>query len=377
MIRRPDRQRGRMVDSNRETRGVVDSVVEPVYRMSRPSDEAELLDVIQAAYGTWPAFPLAIPAIEHLHWKMNPPAETAVQHSVIQVGDRIAAAQLRWVSRWQVQDEVRLAEAGADLAVHPDFQGHGFSRLIRTGDHRRLIAGGISGVAMQSKAPEVRHMNQGKVGREMTTWTYPFRMRPYIGAHRRHGPRQLARALWRRSRPQRGRIPPVGRIEVLERFDERTDALWEASRRSFDVIPFRDSIYLNWRFQRPFSGEPEILCWLDGDRALAYAVVRRSGEHGYLMDWLWRPGTIAGLGALVEACIEHLRDAGASDATCWVPKGHPGAPLLEATGFARTGTQTMEFGNRQEESGERLNALDFYDDPSTSFHLTMSDFDYV
>ncbi|MDA0351904.1 MAG: hypothetical protein O3A10_06800 [Chloroflexi bacterium] len=355
----------------------VQPAIEPIIRDATEHDAPELLEVIEAAYPSWPAFPLETPTIDHLRWKMSPPGDIPLHHAAIEVGDRIAATQLRWVCQVQVGDEVHIGETGADLAVHPDFQGMGLARLIKDRDHDRLAENQITGFGMMSNAPQVQHMNEGSVSREMTTWTLPFALRSYLSVHHAAGgPVQAARALWHRARRAPAPLPTPGRITVLERFDERADALWEAARHAYDVIPFRNSQYLNWRFARPFSGEPVILGLLDRGRVLAYAVVRRAGDRGDLMDWLWRPEATAMVPALLDAAIEHLRASGARNITSWLPRGHRAERALRYAGFAPVGTQHILFGTR--DRGEAAaGVLDVYEDPRSRLHLTMSDFDHA
>lgn len=253
------------------------ATTDPLFRDATVEDALAMLEVIGAAFARWPPVDVGVPPIEHLRWKMSPPGDIPLHHVIVFVEGRPAAAQLRWVCRLQVGANDYIGDTPADLAVHPAFQGQGFSRLIKERDHARLVAGKAPGFDMLSNAPQVRHMNEPDlITRQMTTWFHPFRLRSYASAHYRHGGLPGLAGAVRRRLARRAATPrdPV-RIEVLERFDERTDDLWEAARRSFDVLTFRDADYLNWRFARPLAGPVTILGLTEGARVHAYAVVRR------------------------------------------------------------------------------------------------------
>ena len=165
-------------------------------------------------------------------------------------------------------------------------------------------------------------------------------------------------------------------IRVLERFDHRTDEVWHAAREAYDFIAFRDARYLNWRFQAPFVGEPTILGATEGDRVLAYCVVRRAGDHGQILDWLWRPEHEQAVPPLLDAAIDGLEHLGARNASIWLPAGHRAEAIVARAGFARAGEQIVQFGSR--ESGlTPPEILDVIEDPARTMHLTMSNFDYI
>ncbi|MDA0351903.1 MAG: hypothetical protein O3A10_06795 [Chloroflexi bacterium] len=350
---------------------------EPTIRDATIEDAPAMLEVITAAFECWPDFALEVPPIDHLRWKMASPDGVPLHHSVVLVGDRVAAAQLRWARRLSVRGETRIGETGADLAVHPDFRGQRLSRLISDRDDARLRADRVTGFAMQSNAAQVRHLNRDRITRELDTWVRPFGWRSFVATHRNAGGwGQALRASVRRVMSRTPGLSAAARIEVLDRFDARTDDIWAAARDAYDVIAFRNAEYLNWRFARPVTGHPTILAIFEGDRALAYAVVRHAGGRGDLMDWLWRPDAAAVVPALLGAAISHLQQGGATDVTCWLPRRHDAEQALRAAGFARTGTQEMLFGIRNS-AEERTPDLDVYDDPASTLHIAMCDFDWT
>jgi len=355
--------------------------ISPIIRDPGPEDAPAILEVLEAAYDQWPPIAVEATALDHLRWKMAPPGDIPLHHALVEIDGRPRATQLRWVCWMQIGEHDYVGETGADLAVHPAARGQGLSRLIKERDHERLAAGQVAGFGMISNAPEVRHMNDPEmVSREITNWVRPFGLRPYLAVHyRRGGLGKLVRSL---ARFRGNRAPPTasarrtGRIEVLQQFDERTDALWDSARRAFDVIAFRNAAYLNWRFAPRLSGPTKIFGWLDGERVLAYAVARATAGRGDLMDWLWEPGAEDVLPDLLDAVESHLRSVGAPHVTCWLPSGHRAEPALRAAGFAEVGTQEVLFGGRARPEAP-IAALDICEDPARTLHMSMSDFDHV
>lgn len=351
---------------------------EPVVRNATPEDLPGMLEVLNAAYGHWPSIDLAVPPIEHLRWKMSPGDGLQPKHIVILIDDRVVVTRLRWQNHVQIGDRNYVNETGADLAVHPDFQGRGLARLMVDTWTPEFLADPKPTLAMKSGAPEVQSMDYSDtITRPVTTWHRPFGLRSYLAVHRRSGVRSVAAAIpaWRWSR-RRLRPDHGQRVESLEAFDDRIDVLWESARTSFDVIPFRTAAYLNWRFARPASGNPQLFALIEGDRMLAYAVVKRAGAEGELQDYLSVPDRPEALALIIEAAARWLRDSGASGVTCWLPDGHSVEPMIRRAGFAPVGKQSMTVGTRTR--GETPpEALAILTDESTSIHVTMSDFDWV
>jgi hypothetical protein len=308
---------------------------------------------------------------------MNPP-DLDPPHYVLEIDGRIAGVRLQWRNRVQLGDLEFTAEAGADLAIHPDFQGRGLSRVVSDYISNRRISDPIPGISFLSNAPQVRHMNEPDfIERPVSTWHRPFDTRSRLAVgFRDRGLAGAGRALIAGGRAGDPRLPDGTRLEVLDRFDDRVDGLFERARRAFDIIFFRRADYVNWRFQHPESGDHVIVGLLVGDRLLGYTVVKRSWNQGDLMDLLWDPAVPEALPALVQAAITELRRAGASGVTCWLPAGHEAEATLRRAGFGVVGTQTLLLGSPT--NGESPpEAIEVLADLDRSMHVTMSDFDHA
>lgn len=355
------------------------TTAEPLLRDATVDDAPAILEVIRAAFPDWPPIELNVTPLEHLRWKMSADAELDPKHTVVVLDERVVGAHLRWRNRVLVAGREFKAGSPADISIHPDVQGRGLGRRMDGHIHEALVADPQVPISMLSNAPEIRHMNwPDYVLRPVTNWYLPFRLLTYLSVHLRDGgPRQLVRSLSRRRQPRtHAQRSTTTRVEQLDRFDERTDALWESARGAFDIILSRRQHYLNWRFARGGSSNLRILGLIRAERLIGYTVVRRSWGAGQILDLLWEPTEPGAFARLIDAAVAQLRASGARDATCWLPTGHRGEPAMLAAGFARSGEQALLCGSPS--SGESPpEALAVLGDPARTMHVTMSDFDHV
>jgi hypothetical protein len=106
-------------------------------------------------------------------------------------------------------------------------------------------------------------------------------------------------------------------LEMVERFDQRSDRIWQDLSPCYPLICRRDLTYLDWRFSR-FPGARYCLFYLlRGGDAAGYAVLRFGVRGGlpaaYLVDFLCAPGLLSGL---LTLCIELCRERGQSTLCC-------------------------------------------------------------
>lgn len=358
---------------------------EPFSRVATLADLPAMLDVIEAAFPSWPSFEIAASRAEHLHWKLGPEGDAAIgEQIVVELDGRVVAVRLAWSADAQVGSSRCRWENSADMAVHPDFQGLGISRMLNAARLDRLIENGNLSFGAVSPNPQVRHMDQTAWElRPLTVWTRNRSVRSFAATqYRSGGLAQLARAAlaFTRQRRVRGVAEaelPGGEISELDRFDGRTDALWEGARGDFDIVTERTAGYLNWRHRDPRGGETLALSAQSPERALGYAVFKADGGMVKIVDLLVEPGRTAVAAALLVAGVRRFVGAGYQQFVCWLPASHPYDAALRGAGFIATGTDHYIFATRAEQ-GPRPPAMQtLLDQPSTRFHVTMSDFDFM
>jgi len=356
--------------------------------VARPADLDDapaMLRVIEAAFSDWPSVETDVAPIEFLQWKMSSPYVVPGQHSVVEHDGEIVVVKPRWVARAQLYGKQHVTDAGCDFAVLPAFRERGLSRLLNDYEDQGLRPSGRLFLGLGSKAPEVEHMSLqhsaqiGHVGLPLRVWVRPLRARSHLSTALRGGGIRralpaLVRALTDRG-AARGRSEDVSSVVEFDRFDERADALWNATHDHFDFATIRNAEYLNWRYADRRAGRRTLLARYEGDELLAYTVLQPNGDVLELSDWLVHPAHERAGIEVFQHCVEIGRARGASLLVAWLPPGHWDEPALAAAGFAVT-RETLEVRHkppRGVDAPEELAQLARLD---MREHVTLGDFDF-
>lgn len=355
---------------------------EPEFRLATTADVPEMLGLFEAAFGEWPAADLSVSPLEHLKWKMELAPGVPATHPVGLIDGWIVAAVLRWGAPAKLGDRECFTNTGADLAVHPDFQGRGFGGpLAKYGaasamEHSDFGFGTPSRNARVPRIYENLEYEQGM--HALSVWVRAFDLRTLAGSHFRGGfVRNPVKAIGRVARAYARSGSPSSsartRIEELDSFDERVDRLWAAARGSFDFAIVRSSDYLNWRYCDARGGKSSVIAALEGDEMVGYAVFKQTGDSGTVVDLLVHPDQIDVAAALLDAGSRRLRNVGCRALTCWLPPGHPYERALSAARFVDTGGRTpLQFWDPRSS-----NVLEPLEVPEPRIHCTLGDFDWV
>lgn len=358
----------------------------PNFRVGTPDDAPEMLQVILAAFGTWPAFDIAVPPLDHLRWKLDPPDGLEPQHTVGELDGRLVAVELRWVSRAQIYGREIVTNDGADKAIIPAFQGLGLSRMMDAAQ-RQIGQDGDLGIDTPSRNVRVLasrgRKEQQRTERALDTWVRRFDLRGRVGGGLRElDPLRLLAALPRLIVPPAVSPPAIDPryvVRPIQLFDDRADVLWDAARGQFDVARVRRASYLNWRYADQRSGVSVILGAFDGEAPdaplVGYAAFRRAGEQATLADLLTHPEHDVAT-ALVDAGCQRMRELGSRHAVAWLPPGHPNESALPAAGFSRLDRPvTIEFDKPP--GGTSEIDLDQFATAGLRMHVMPGDFDFV
>jgi hypothetical protein len=274
---------------------------------------------------------------ESLRWQYvdNPSGELFVDFAV--ANDRLAAIYATLPVRMRIDGVVGLALQSVDTITDVDFRGKGlFLELARTTYARAQAAG----AALVYGFPNAKSAHGFF---ERLEWTrldpVPFLIRPLrtsyvfsqlkLGAYTKYLP-DVALFL------DRHRVPRRGRLEIIERFDERATELWHSFAATCRVAVERDARYLNWRLvDKPFETyETEGV--FDGVRLVAFVTTavkdKHGGRIGYVMESLCAPGRERDLRLLFSRALGRMVRHGADVALAWCL---PTSPTF--TSFLRSG----------------------------------------
>jgi hypothetical protein len=359
----------------------------PSFRQATLGDAPAILELLEASFERWPGFDIPVPAMDHLLWKMQPPG-IEPNHTVGEVDGQIVALELRWMGPALLDGREVVTNDGVDMAVHPDWQGRRFSRLINDAPSR-LPQPGDLGIDTPSRNP--RLVNSTYIGdrnlteRFVNTWVLSFALRTMLAVDFRTGglsqmlrrlPRIAERTL-RKRRTGEVRVATGYAIDELQDFDQRANVLWEAACDRFDVARLRRASYLNWRYADPRSGNSLILGALRDQALVGYVVFRLSGDIAVLADILTHPAHDVGP-MLVATGVARMRALGSQQITAWLAPEHPDEPALKSAGFLNINRPvTVQLDEPPGRTGMTGIDIERFDDPGLRMHVTAGDFDFV
>lgn len=324
-------------------------------RPLRAGDEAEVVELLARVFGHWPGRKTAVPAIEHLRWKLRSHEKAAKFHIVAEAGGELVGVRISLARLVKIKERILLARQGADLAVHPDYQRRGV--LSRMFEFRR------------QELDETFDLAFGNT-------SHPATLKLDIRTgHRPLGNRiQVLECASFRSRvaEQAGGTQPWT-ISAATTFDSRIDSFWEEASKPFDFIVVRTRDYLNWRYCDVRSGISEVLIAEQDGLVIGYAALRVTRIAGHIVDLLSLPGHLEVASALVREALVRFRRAGVPTVESWLPTHHPYAELFREGGF--TFKNAMPFTYCPMRTGGAY--LSFLDEPGAAVHLAAGDLDLV
>jgi len=354
------------------------------------ADEPQMVELLLRAFHRWPTFPIDVPAVEHLRWKLQSNPIARRQQWISEIDGRIVAMLPAIVRRMRVRGGDYLAREGVDAAVDPRYQGlklygslaeHvessareaeldlgcGYTTNPRVWQQRRRkgrkpLANPIQVLEKPYHAGAIVARRRGKYGGRLPAPLAALQIELARAVNRLLHPPYLRRARWE------------GSITALERFDERVGGFFEEAARPFDFIVVRSADYLNWRYCDPAAGRFTIGAAEQEGKLLGYLVFKVAEGDGYIADLLALPGRSDVVRSLVEDALRHFREAGVEQVTCWMISRHPYNGILRRYGFLvsrrETGFSCYAY------HPERLD-LGFLVDPCARIHLTHGDSDWI
>jgi hypothetical protein len=176
-----------------------------------------------------------------------------------------------------VRGQLGIAVDVADQCVHPDWQfmrirekRHALREAMGHNDHDMLLSWLPHHTSIRKESIE-----NPTLGNHVLVWWKPASLRSLVSiplrtARWQHAARVALEAARHRLRSLFGWQRPSfeGEIVTLNRFDDRTDALWHEAKHQFDFAVERTQDYLNWRYADHRSDRFVVRVAVDGDRVL-------------------------------------------------------------------------------------------------------------
>jgi GNAT superfamily N-acetyltransferase len=341
-------------------------MIEFTRRPHREGEDAALLDLLNAAFGRWPAVEIQVDPVDHLRWKLSGIEDSAQLHRITEVEGHIASSTFCIVQNILVRGGSLRSIQASDSCVHPDYQRRGLAEAIRIWRRENPDEQPCDmQFGVQSPHPALQ-----RIGRRMQKGTQPIA----------NAIQSLARAPLQASEPPPSDSAVDWTIVPADRFDDRIDAFWMQAARPFDFIIARKREYLNWRYADPRAGIFAIRLAEQDGALLGYSVLRISNDKAFFADLLVLPGRLDVVRSLIADGLSYFRPsgtvrAGVSRIDCWLPARHPYNEALHDVGFAfRKHPTIVQLAPRRKDVAA---AVSFLADPYAAVHITAGDTDLV
>jgi hypothetical protein len=346
-------------------------------------DVLEIARFFGQAFETWPARGLGVAAGDHLAWKLEGAGDGA---AVIlgRLDHEIVVGQTFWRQPLRVRGREHTRIAFNDLAVSHRHRGKGLSSQENRfkdayfSQQRHLRIGSTSQPRLKR---QWARRGLRALASPVHSMLLPLAGPRLGGATRLRAPAEalLGIALsvsshWFRRRQT---LPAADDVEIrsVERFDSRTQGLFERCAQSFDIVAVRSPHALNWRYRDPRSG-PFVAraAWGPGDQLLGYAVASLRHPWAALADLLVEPGRPDVAAALVDDAIVLCRRPGIYAIQAWLPSRHAYVRALRGRGFSVVGP-AIELGCRTVGLDDEETSPLW--DPDAKLHFMLGDTDFV
>jgi len=302
-------------------------------RRFRPGDERGTIELLRAVFGKWYS-------LEYWKWEY---AENPAGSPIIWLAESngIVIGHYSVIPiRMKVGSVHTTGSFPLHAATHPDYRGQGILSSLM---NKCCLDEGNNGLAFRYGFSNTNLGPTYKRYERLGHICFMNRMirvldwRSLLAGYLRHRFLTKATALspqrMRRIEPTRGDFT----IEVLSRFDERFDELWQHISRNFRIIAERDREYLNWRYTSHPEQEYTICTVEESHRILGYSVLSEERWHnlrfGRIVDLLGFQDRRNVLDHLVHWAVEFFKEKGAHAVTCTMSEEHPYTPVLRKAGF--------------------------------------------
>lgn len=310
-----------------------------------PAEAEGASALLQRVFHGWPDHEIPVSPVEHFRWKAEGPGRWVNSARLTEGPGGLIGAGIDVGREVRVRGVDVLGRVGADASVDPAWQGRGVSyrrRDLNRAYHESHFAMTYGTTAHRRG---VRHRPENReLGNPVRVLVHVIDPRRLAATWRGSTGRRLPRALVATAlapaalatlpgRLRRRRLPAGVALRVADRFDERTDTLFELAATAFDFIVTRRHDYLNWRYADPRAGTYRIVLAEEGATLIGYSVTRVDGDRGYLVDLLVPPGRDDVLDALIDDAVATMRATSVSGIMSWLVADHPYRSQFRRHGF--------------------------------------------
>jgi hypothetical protein len=287
-------------------------------RRALPSEYEHIYPLVDAAFGV-----RRPRAVYDWLYQRNPRGRALCWIVVERSSGRLLAAVAGWPWPLARGDEGLYAMLTGDSVVHPDFQRLGVGSLRYAGWETDPLADQHTVVGWPNEISVSWLQKQGHDARVLG----PLAEATADVSSR--SPGRWLRSLSRSSRARRAGL----RVVDVDRFDAEFDAVTLGCARWEGVWSAPDHDFLNWRYPGHPAHSYRMLALREGERLVAWTVLREEGRNACLMAFAApRQGQAAPL--LLGAALDAAREAGCRRLSVFAPPVWRHWPTLRRSGFS-------------------------------------------
>lgn len=280
------------------------------------------------------------------HYRDNHTGLMAITLAEDETGGIVGQCALRPV-RMKIGEEIHLGTLQLDSMIHPDFQRQGMFTRLSTHAYKAAAERGVQ-LVYSFPNRNSQYVYTHKLGRITLCDRIPLfakilNVRNVLD--RRIGNRRLLSLVAPVGQAatgilyalRRGTPSTDCRLEVVARFDEGVDRLWERASAPYGILVVRDREYLNWRYVENPTEEYTLLTAKRFEETVGYIVLKcesRFGlQMGFIVDMLTIPDEPAISGCLISKAVEHFGEKRMDLACCLMLEHVPYSQSLRSSGF--------------------------------------------
>ncbi len=334
------------------------------YRKYEPSDEEQIVKLLDLVFGGWPDRDLTYSNIDFWRWKYHDNPLGKYANVIALHNNQIIGCVHGYYLNLKIGNKTVLCGQGMDAATHPDFRRQGvYSQMQKIKDkihieNKRQInyVVQVNPILIERAKRRDRKffphpildMVRIKDIKLHLAQTEKARRQKRVGFHLLKTVEKFSRINMRTKKEQPNSELQISNINM---FDERINDFWEETKSHYNFILERNQSYLNWRYCDRRAGEYIIKLAESQDRIIGYMVLRinrfKEYQTGHVVDLLTLPGHGHVIDSLLQEAETYFDEKGINAVRQWVIKGHPLEKAAKRHGFinSRSGTPIITFNH--------------------------------
>ncbi len=273
-------------------------------------------------------------------------------------GEKVVGVNHRIVLDIKIGDNILRSGYGDEVAVHPDYQGHGIWKNLKIISDEKNIEHGIKFDYLATENHIVKE-NIIKMGYTPSKHyiSHLLKIRDQDSfLNRRQKDNVVTRVgiavltglseVRHMFSSEPDKTEGFSIVDVVK-FDNRIDGFWEKVKDGYDYSIVKKANYLNWKHSRPTINSYRLRIAVRDDEVLGFSVlnITEDGDYreGSIGDLLALPNRLDVANALIVDACEHFNHENVAAIFFPTTKGHPYEGLAERNSFIDASSQNKTY----------------------------------